>query len=248
MKRAFTLIEVLIASFIGLLVVGAALALFAVTTRDVDQAQASYGLEQIIVSALKPLQTDLRYSTIASIATYPQDEETSSDLDRGVSMLSAEPLGESGSVDISRFGTPAWQKHVFYTTVPDQTRDGTSHLIRYELPLAEGNFELVSSHRPYDLPTTNTERVIAKQILRSGYSVKLQSGGEVELVQNPQSRTGFQVEFLQSDGSTTWVNPTRNPDPTLVTAVLVVRLEVLETSDLGKISSLPFELRVAPRN
>jgi prepilin-type N-terminal cleavage/methylation domain-containing protein len=245
-RRGFTLIEVLIASFIGLLVLGGVLALFSATAKDVDRAEASYGLEDLLVTAIKPLQTDLRYTTLASVASYPQDNSSTSG--QGVSLVSADPLGEMGKLQISRFGTPAWQKHVFYTLVSDTSKTGESHLVRYEQALPKGDFVLVSSHLPYDLPTTNTERIIAKQVLKSGYSLKPKAGGDVTLAQDKSSKGGFQVQFLQTDGTTTSVNPTANDDPTKTTGVLVVNLTLIETSDLGKVSALPFEFRVAPRN
>lgn len=244
-RRGFTLIELLIASFIGLIVVSGVIALYTATATDVDRAESSYGLEQALVTSVKPLMADLRYTTLASVSVYPQSNQVE---DVGLSFLSAAPAGEFDKVEISRFGTPKWQKHVFYTLRSDTGKQGESRLVRYEQAMSPEAFQLVSSHPPYQVQQDDpSERVVGRRLLSPGWVTKASRDGVVRLAQEENAPGGFTVSFLQQDGTSSKKNPTQN-DPDKSTGVLLVSLTILDESELGKISSLPFEFRVAPRN
>jgi prepilin-type N-terminal cleavage/methylation domain-containing protein len=248
MKRAgFTLIEILVASAVGLLVLTAAYSLYAVSVKGVDKAESSFGLEQNITKVVDILQQDLRYTTLPSVAVYNSDGTQNS---VGLSFLAAAPLDSLGKVELSRFGTPNWQKHVFYALQPIDGSQGESRLLRYEIALDPNNFQLVSTHHPFELPSEGgTERIVAKKILQPGWSYATGTGGEVSLKQDAGSGSGggFQVKFLQQDGSLTDTRPSQN-EPENITGILEATVTVFETSDLGKLSILPFTFRVAPRN
>ena len=244
-RRGFTLIEILLACFIGLIVVSGVITLYTATVTDVDRAESSYGLEQALVTSVKPLIADLRFTTLASVAVYPQSSESK---EVGLSLLSAAPIGDFDKLEISRFGTPNWQKHVFYTLLSETGKEGESRLIRYEQAMSPEAFQLVSSHPPFQYPQKDpSERVVGRRLLSPGWVTKAGRDGIVGLAQEESSPGGFSVSFLQQDGTTTKMNPTQN-DSDKSSGVLVVQLTILEDSELGKLSSLPFEFRVAPRN
>ncbi len=242
-SRGFTLIEVLIASAIGLLVVGAAFALSVAATRDVDRDVSAFMIEEKLAEAMVYLQHDFRFTTLASIRAYPRE----SGEQVGVSLISAEPVGSFGTVQLSPYGSPSWQKQVFYTLVSSKAKDGSAQLIRYERALPGNIFQLVSDHQPYQYQPSPSDRIVSNSVLDQGFDLERQPDGTFSVATASTSLGGFTVSFLQNDGTTTFRNPTEN-DPALSTGLVEIELKLLEISDLGKTSMLPFRLRVAPRN
>lgn len=245
MKRrsGFTLVEVLIASAIGLLVVGAAMALSVAATRDVDRDVSAFMLEEKLAEAMVYLQHDFRFTTLASVRAYPRQKGEQV----GVSLIAAEPVGSFGTVNLSPYGSPNWQKQVFYTLVSSKDSNGSAQLVRYERPLPGNLFQLVSDHQPYEYQSTPSDRIVCTSVLDQGFDLKAQQDGTMGVAAEAESLGGFTVNFLQNDGTGTYLNPTEN-DPKLSTGLVEIELKLLEFSDLGKTSMLPFRFRVAPRN
>lgn len=240
-RRGLTLIEMMIACFIGLLVMSAAITLSVVVGKDVDRDESSFSLDQELSECVTYLQHDLRYTTLASVRAYPRDDGQPS----GASMLAAEPLGEFGRVEMSQFGSPRWQKHVFYSLTSNG--DGTARLIRYEQPLGTEIFDVVSPLLPWTLRNDPSTRVIAKTVVDRGWGMTGSRDSLQTLGSDPTSAGGMKISFLHKDGSTTHLNPSED-DPTLSTGLVQIELQLVDLTDLGKISMMPFQFRVYPRN
>ena len=104
-KRAgFTLIEMIIAMFIGILLFGMMLYLFFQYRRQSESPLASMDMEQSTLSLIRYLQRDLSETNLQSIMSLPDDG--------GVALES--PRDNNSNLCLTNFGVVRWRKFVYY--------------------------------------------------------------------------------------------------------------------------------------
>jgi type II secretory pathway pseudopilin PulG len=103
-RRAFTLIEMIVAIVLGMLVLGLLVRQFVIFRRESENPLASMGMEQSTVTLLRTLTRELTETNLQSIRSLPHDS--------GVVMVSARD--DKDNLCFTPQGTVAWKKYVFY--------------------------------------------------------------------------------------------------------------------------------------
>lgn len=158
-KKGFTLTEVIIASVIAMILISVILVIFRYGRRAYDYASYSYVMGEKAYLSVQWLRRDFQQTTLSTIRVYNMDSSTiAPNKYPGFSMI--------GSIDtktrrfkINRFGYPEWNRHVFYTLVPDKKRVNpqlpkTGTLFRWEMdpPVTQPNpYPQASSLDPTDM-------------------------------------------------------------------------------------------------
>lgn len=256
--RASTLIELMIASFISLILLSVLLMCFILGKSVSDYSEYSYLLTRETFESLNWIMRDLRETSLTTIRTYEDDPSSESPV---LTFEAASKTG-SGKLEISNFGTPLWQKHVIYTLQPDEklskqygVRVGS--LVRYELsgdgklspfPVA---LELPGPEKHPTLPSgLQSRRVILRNVVLKDQSLNYQG-------KKDDDYHGFQLSFIRRsrDGDKIGkdefsdINPALADDTKKNTKLVNVQLTLLEVSTgTGKQNILGFSFRVNPRN
>jgi hypothetical protein len=254
----FTLVEIIISSFIAILIMTVALTLLHAGRKAYDYSIHSFYLSEDSYYATEWIKKDLMQSSLSSIRIYPNKNNPLEN--PGVSMISAfDP--KSGNFRFNDYGRPGWQAHVFYTLVPsghqvelgDKTyRSG--QLIRWELPLSkENNLPVPSAVLPSLFTQGINKRTIIQSVILPGENIigdrKLDKFG------------GFKISFVRRDyGSGVETLSETNPadisdsdrgsyvtsgNTQLVQVDLVIQ-EISRTTGQPNVIDLPF--RIKPRN
>lgn len=255
---AFTIIELLISSFIFLILLSVIMMCFILGKTVTDYSEYSYMLTRETLISLNWIMRDLRETSLTTIRTY---EDNPSDESPVLTFESASKVG-SGKLEISNFGTPLWQKYVIYTLKPDKQQSKEygikiGSLMRYELS-GESNLspfpvalELPGTKEHPTLPPGLTSsRVILRNIVLKGQDLDVNG-------KKDEDYEGFHVTFIRrnKDGEKIGkdefsdVNPALADDIKSNTKLVNVQLTVLEFSTTtGKKNILGFSFRVNPRN
>lgn len=245
-KAGLTLIELLIASMIAMIVLSLAVALYRTTEGRFVSVTESYELEHHVSELVAWLSEDLSQTSIGSVVVYPNHDQAKEP--PGLSLVSADAPGEFKNLSLTAYGTPNWQKHVFYTLSPRKKHPGMSRLVRYEMP--HSGLPSPSVHLPSSFSDVASTRDVSKQLLSKGFSFKAGQAGLMEPLADPDSPGGFLPSFLKSDGSSTTKNPSLASSNAIKdnTPIIQVHLVLAEVSADGKWNSQDFRFRVRPKN
>lgn len=261
----FTLVEILIASFMALIIMGVIITVFIYARKAYDYAEFSYVLDEDVYAAVKWIKKDLAGTNLSTIWVISDDE-----LDRfkhskkefPVLTLESAVDSKTGSFQFNKFGAPDWQKHVIYTFKANKVKQpgmkdirvGT--LYRYEKMLTdkEKDYNLPKMFEPGDMFKISGDLTGKRAIL---YNVVI-PGQDLDLDGEKEKYHGFLVRFIrqkEEDDEATWflsdVNPSRN-DPDLVsqnTRLINVEITTLTISRAtGKKNVFNISFMVNPRN
>lgn len=229
-RRGFTLVELLIATIIGGLVMTMAISLYVLTLRRESTDVGLFQLESEVALVVDVMRADFRETNLGSVKL---DED-------GVSFASANPLGELSNMQVSRFGAPQWQKQVYYTLLPTVATPGLSQLMRYE---AAGGAIPAPWQGAFPSDGKNN-RVITSAMLSKGYHFENNAEGRLRLTSDQKSPGGLSVHFVDKDNSL----ESNLPTPDKATRLLQVDLILALLSSEDKLESAAFSFRVYPRN
>lgn len=156
-SRGFTLVEIIIYSFLSLLILMTVYAIFSQGREAYSQVTDAYLLGKDAEAGLRMLRSDLQETALSSIRIKDR-----SDGDSSLSMISARKYG-ADEFETSPFGGPRWQKYVHYT-VSDST------LVRWEEKVADLStvlFPLPSAADP-TTPVGAEKKVVIRNLVRPG--------------------------------------------------------------------------------
>lgn len=247
-NRGYTLIEVVVASFMGLLVLGALISVFWTTRGTEREAREAFEVTGEATLAIRQLQEDLRSTSLSSIALFSG----------GFSLLSARPVGDETTFGITNFGVPQWQKYVYYVVTP--TADGLGRLTRFEKDLKDGAPPWPAASSDDGPPSTDKRHDLVTGVLAPGYAIRLdESTGLYALVADGSSPGGLDLAFVRTkpDGTEELsdTNPTTKSDSDEKgwtagsTRLVDLTLQVADiSSESGQPSLFTLNIRVCPRN
>lgn len=243
---AFTLVEILVTMVVGSIVLALSVAIYRATNTRYFSAAQSFELDSHVTETVDWLLTDLRQTNLASVTVYPNDD--SPEETPGLSFAGATATGEFKDLATTKYGTPDWRKHTFYTLRPLAERPELSQLIRYEIANPQV-LPFPSLRLPSEASNTTT-RVITRAFLSKGYSFQSIPSGLVAPGEDSQAPGGFRVSFVLKDGSNSTLNPSkRNLEQAAQnTPLLNFELQVAELAGDGKWTGQNLTFRVSPRN
>jgi hypothetical protein len=262
-NSGFTLTEIIIASFITLMLMTVVLMVLNVGRRAYDYSAYSFYLTEDTYAATEWIKKDLMQTNLSTIQVYPQKNDPKEP--PGISLISAfDP--QDGNFKFNDFGRPRWQTHVFYTLVPTNNPHGqgdepykVGQLIRWEMPLSDNsNIPFTSTILPSLISNLANKRVILHHVLMPGQDVKD--------LRKLDEFGGFRISFVRreydhSDHNTlketiSKINPANINDTSSGnlktsgnTGLVQVDLVILETSrETGKPNLMDLSFRIKPRN
>lgn len=250
-RRGFTLTELLISltllsitTLVLVLVFGGAKNIF-------QNAEQEYVLGSEASLAMRWLRYELAYSNLATVRAYPNEQNPREA--PGLSFLSADAPGDFGQFQISRHGTPRWQKHVFYTLKPDPQNAAISTLLRWEAPLSPTVGPPAASELlPSQMGGAARPRTVLHNLLSVGYGVTPQA----DVDSDPIQPGGFQVSFLRRQSTAVQSatvdspeNPVQTEDWERATELVEVVLYFAnQNAQTGKWSTIRIDFHVFPQN
>lgn len=253
MRRGFTIIEIVVYSFLALLAAFVIFTLYTVGTRARQVSVSSYLVSVDTEAAIRWMRRDLQETALVSVRVFPNDAAPNEP--PGCSFVSARDPGDLDEMklNINPYGAPLWTKTVFYTL---QKGARTGQLVRWEKPLdasQKDNVPRVSDTMPSAIPSdVKTKRVLMSDTLEPDVTITGLNG-------SPGWKTdkygGLRVQFIRRQGgeggdeTLTSVSPADHDnggDTANNTSLLSVELKVL-ASDTSRPSVYDIEYRVHPR-
>ncbi len=243
MKRAMTLIEIVV--YFGLFALAAATltTLFIISSRTQRQVYADALVSGRTASALAVLRRDFQATALASITAYPNASESGER--PGVSLASG--FNKDGHFSVNAFGAPQWDANVYYTLEP-QT-DLTGRLVRWEQEVSSKNFlpQLAPS-----LPSSQgtKQHTLLENLLLPNKTIEgVGEGGSY----SSDEHGGFEVKFVRREGGPSGTESTSAENPRSQAASGNTRLVEITLRVLRQQSSYPPSLfvqtiRVCPRH
>lgn len=208
--RGFTLIELTVYMFLAMLFMLALGALFVSGRRMFESSSGSYMIGQETEAGIRFLRQDLQETALATLRVYPNANEPAQA--PGCSMASARGYDNAGRFMVSRYGTPDWVKHVYYTL--ESSGDKTASLVRWERkdptqsPVPK-MADVLPSDGAKDA-SGSYKRVVIRNLLKPGVVVGAADGKPLFTADAEQG--GFKVSFVRQHGAdeelTVW-NPTQ---------------------------------------
>lgn len=239
-SRGYTLIEILIASAIGVLMLGTIYQLVILSRTAQTTAHQSFVLAEDLAAAFRTLQRELAETSLGSIEFQRTDQPL-------LTFLSAR---EESGLKIDPTGAPHWLKAVYYKLEPAAGNVGT--LVRRERALE-------ATALPYPGPVTlplpeGAGRPVTQNILLPGFSVT--GAGLAEVQADPKAPGGFEVGFVRREP----IGESVSPDSPCArsdkqqrhwsegsTGLVEIKLALLEKdSSTGQLGYLELRLRVRP--
>jgi hypothetical protein len=148
-RKGFSLVEVIIAGFIMLIILGSVFMLFVQSRKNYERPRATMAAQEQMMRVVHWLTQDLQETDIQSVRSYPNPQSPSEapglalisprlagpPLDAGPAQTfstSAQGVTSFGANAALPFGTVQWQKFVYYTLVTDPLHPGVGNLVREE--------------------------------------------------------------------------------------------------------------------
>ncbi len=269
LKKGFTLIEIMIASFIAMILMGVIISIFFFGRKAYDYARYSYIIDLDTYTAIKWIKKDLIHTNLGTIWTISDEDLRKVNFEREVPVLTFESAVDpkTGNFTINKYGSAYWKKYVIYTIVkenkplPEAEGIKVGRLMRYEkilTPQGDPNDPYPPMPKMLDLSNSlqlpdgvTNARVVLQNVVLPGQNLDRKGG--VEKYQ------GFLVRFVRkvtdSSGDVHWVltsqNPSQTPGSDIDQNTLLVHVELttlLVSTSTGKPNVFNFAFVVYPRN
>lgn len=220
-QSAFTLAELIVASFIGLLALGVLVQAFIMFNRQSETPLASMSMEQSTLYVMRMLQRDIGETNLQSIRSLPN---------AGGFVLES-PRDNRDFLKFSDFGAVQWQKFVSYRVQPAKSQSNAprgitlSELVYDETTAGVRTCPSFAPDVPFGTPSPGRQRAVAHNVAAGG--------GKGCDVYFPDPTSGQPTPF---DG-------TRRGEP------VCVHLSLLDISSrTGKATTRELFMMVKPRN
>ncbi len=212
-KKGFTLTELIIASFIALILTTVILTIFFFGRKTYDYSSYSYLVTEETYNAIEWLKRDIAQTNLSSIRVYYDDDKQMKPI--GISLESAVD-SKDGTFTFDNDGTAKWTGHIFYCVEPSgekvigDTKIKIGSLVRWELPLDKeeiSTYPIATDILPWDIKQNRKEsnrRIVAKEVILPGQPLNLDD--------KKLQSIGFRVTFVRTDPDTgkevlSFVNP-----------------------------------------
>jgi type II secretory pathway component PulJ len=260
-KRGMTLVELLVATAIAMFLLAVLTATVRLLARGTQKASTGYSLGQNVFKGTNYIKADLFDTALASVRVFPSDDHD--DQAPGLSLLSAHPMNESGSFQFTAYGSPGWQKHIFYTLQKMKGNPERAQLVRWGKKLSQsGGPPIPSTLLPDTVAEADRSRAVLNHLLPAGHVIKPDGPDGMARVHADQNEIGgFQVRFLRypegqgqglaersSRNPTTWYDSNGDEATTRHTRLIEVKLTFVKDNEKGMLDSEQMSFRVCPRN
>jgi hypothetical protein len=203
-KRGQTMIELVIYIAMAGLAAITIMALFNMAQRTQSSTYSSYLMSGKTEEALGRLRRELRESAMPSIVVYPNLDHPNEK--PGVAF----PSAYKESMAFSPYGTPSWDRHVFYTLVAPPGKSETGKVVRWEQNFANKDF---LPQMPVTLPSLQTNPGSTALL-----NVVLPNQEVHGLKDQPGYKTdkfgGFRVQYLERTGGDAGAEGLTSQNPT----------------------------------
>ncbi|MEW6278186.1 MAG: hypothetical protein AB1758_06160 [Candidatus Eremiobacterota bacterium] len=240
-RPGFTLIEIILYSFLFVLGLMVVWSLFMMARRTQTSSFSSYVVGGNTETAFIMLRRDFRQTALSSIDAYPN------------ALSASEPPGATmaGAVDqtiqVNPYGVPRWDRHVGYTLVGKPGQQ-TGQLVRWEEAIATPDFlPKLSPFKPSS--QAGKVRTVLHNVLMP--NTKVQGLGGAPNYASDQYG-GFRVQFVRRDGGPAGAetlssqNPSLSTDHASHTRLVEIELKILQKSGFGKADFYCMKIRVLP--
>lgn len=247
-RAGYTLIEIMIASAMALLVLGALIRIFWFGRNVEREARSSYLIRQDVDVAFRNLQDELRLTHLAGIRVASDNSS--------FSMPTPIENNDFQTFELTDYAVAGWKKWAHFTVTGDNENTGT--LVRWEAPFpAQTNLGVPSSLDPTQVG--DKKWALLKGVVKPGRgAVPGKDAERLPKLDAMPDNSGLQLRFLRYENgrellSTT--NPAQSDDAKQpgwsrgTTQLVDCRLQVAdESTESGKLSLYTLQFRVKPRN
>lgn len=232
-RRGHTLIELVIYFFLSVAAGLIVLQLFLLAQRSGDRAYATYLVSGNMATTIRMIRKELQATSLASVTSYGSTAGQAP----GFSCVSA--YDDKGEFQLGAYGTPHWQKHVYYTL------DNKGAISRWTTDIADKNFLPTLAAAP-GAPDASTGKVLMQDALPPNQAVG--SSKDPDKWHPASSYGGLEVGFLRRDNASETVvpeNPRDSTEPEKNTPLIQVIVRLFEAERGPNFMEIKF--RVAPR-
>ena len=219
-----TLLELIIYFALSVAALGILVSLITVARRTGDHTYAQYLVAGNMATTIRMIRKELQATSLASVTAYGKSGEAP-----GFSCVSA--YDDKGEFQLGAYGTPHWQKHVYYTC------DAEGKITRWTTDIADKNF------LPTLAPAPTSADSGGKVLMHDA----LPPNKDVGKWQAATSYGGLEVAFVRRDGATETLSPDNPRDsdkPEQNTRLMQVILRTLEPNGPN---FMEVKFRIAPR-
>lgn len=222
--RGFTLIELIVYFALSAAALGILVALITVLRRTGDHTYGQYLVSGNMATAVRMIRKDLQATALASVTAYDGSTGRS-----GFSCVSA--YDTNGQFTLGLYGTPHWQKYVYYLLGTD------GNVRRASTEIVNKNYLPGLAPAP---PASMEDKVLMFDVLAPHKAV--------DKWQPATPAGGFDVGFVRrkgADEALSYTNPRDSTKPAENTRLIEVTLRIFEEKAGPNFLELKF--RVAPR-
>lgn len=227
LKKSFghTLIELIVYFALSAAALGILVSLITVARRTGDHTYAQYLVAGNMATTIRMIRKELQATALASVSVYGSGVGAAP----GFSCVSA--YDDNGEFRLGAYGTPHWQKHVYYLL------NSQGQITRTTRDIPNKNF--LPTLAPVAAPDASSGKVLMQDALPPNKAV-----GQW---QPATSTGGLEVGFVRRSGGTETIstqNPRDSDQPAQNTRLVQVTLRTLEESGPN---FMEVSFRVAPR-
>jgi hypothetical protein len=222
-SKGHTLIELIIYCALSVAALGILVSLITVARRTGDHTYAQYLVAGNMATTIRMIRKELQATSLASVTAYGQSGDPP-----GFSCVSA--YDDKGEFQLGAYGTPHWQKHVYYTL------DAEGKVTRWTKDISDKNYLPTLAPAPTQ---TDAGKVLMYDALPPNTAVgKWQPATPFG---------GLEVGFVRRNGATETIsreNPRDSTKPEENTRLIEVVIRTLD--DKGP-NFMEVKFRMAPR-
>ena len=265
--KGFTLTELIIASFMALIITTIMITVFLYGRKAYDYASHSYFITRETYSAIEWIKKDLSQTSLNTIRVYHDKKDNNEYV--GVSMETAVDSKKESFV-FDEDGTAKWTGHIFYLVIPDAEKEiegkkiKIGKLMRWEKPLDDENnipYPMATDILPWEkkyIGKNANLRCVANEVIMPGQDLtdskkKKIPGFRVTFVRiDPVSGEEILSDInpsLVSDKESDSSNNSKSLTPAGNTELVNVEMSVFQVSrETNQTNAFDISFRVKPKN
>jgi type II secretory pathway pseudopilin PulG len=193
--KGYTLIELIIYIGMGALLLALVAAFFKISRRQYESASSSYLIGQESSTAIQWVKRDLQETALSTIRI--TREGSSNPGMPAMSLIAAGENDDHRKFAVSRYGTPAWNRYVFYNL----TTDG--ELYTWTRPLSNLDsptrfLPVPSTADPTDRNGVENQKVLLREVMQPNQKIQM-DGNDLPFPRMTEWG-GFKAGFVVYDG------------------------------------------------